>query len=147
MIIDKLQNSELYYNLCSGIKTALEYLQNNDLTKLENGRYDIDNDNMYVLIQDYQTKTEGKFEAHRKYIDIQYVILNSEKMGYANIDKLTPVTEYDEAKDILFLDGNGDFITVESGLFIIFAPQDAHKPGMITDKPDYVKKAVIKIRI
>ena len=146
MIIDKLENACFYYNLNAKIEKALRYLQDNDLSEFDNGKYEIDNDNIFVLIQDYDTKTEGKWEAHEKYIDIQYIIKGREKMGYVNIDELKPVTDYDKDKDILFLEGDGNFVIADEGYFVIFAPQDAHMPGMMIDMPEYVKKAVVKIK-
>ncbi|OGI17995.1 MAG: hypothetical protein A2287_00835 [Candidatus Melainabacteria bacterium RIFOXYA12_FULL_32_12] len=146
MIIDKLENACFYYNLNAKIEKALRYLQDNDPSEFDNGKYEIDNDNIFVLIQDYDTKTEGKWEAHEKYIDIQYIIKGREKMGYVNIDELKPVTDYDKDKDILFLEGDGNFVIADEGYFVIFAPQDAHMPGIMIDAPEYVKKAVVKIK-
>ena len=55
---------------------AFTFLKNSDLSKLEIKRYDIDGDNLYAPVSEYLTKNEedAKFEAHQKYIDIQYVV-------------------------------------------------------------------------
>jgi len=149
MIIDKLKNASLYYGTSEKIATALKFLENTDLSEFQNGKYNIEDDDIFVIVQDYQTKplSEGKFEAHRKYIDIQYIIKGVEKMGYVNVHKLKPSTEYDEEKDIAFFEGSGDFLTADKGTFIIFSPQDAHMPGIETKTSEYVKKAVVKIKI
>lgn len=149
MIIDKLNNASLYYGISERIAKALKYLQNNDLSEFQNGRYDIDSDNIFVLVQDYNTKplSEGKYEAHRKYIDIQYIIKGEEKLGYVYVHKLKTSTDYDEVKDIVFFNGEGDFVTAEEGTFIIFYPEDAHMPGIESEICEYVKKAVIKIKV
>ena len=149
MIIDKLKNAPLYYGISEKIATALKYLENTDLAGFQNGKYEIEGDDIFVLIQDYHTKplSEGKFEAHRKYIDIQYIIKGTEKMGYTNVHKLKSATEYDETKDIIFFESDGDLVTVEEGFFAIFAPEDAHMPGIESKTSEYVKKAVIKIMV
>lgn len=149
MIIDKLENASQYYGIGENISVALKYLENNDLSDFENGKYEIKGDEIFVIIQDYNTKplSEGKFEAHKKYIDIQYIIKGSEKMGYTYVNNLQSAYEYDETKDIVFFEGNGDFVTVDEGFFTIFYPQDAHMPGIQSKKSEYVKKAVIKIRV
>ena len=149
MIIDKLQNASLYYGISEKIATALKYLENTDLSGFQNGKYEIKGDDIFVIVQDYNTKplSEGKFEAHRKYIDIQYIIKGVEKMGYTYFHKLKPATEYDEEKDIIFFEGEGDFVTVEEGFFTIFAPEDAHMPGIESKTSEYAKKAVVKIKV
>jgi len=149
MIIDKLENASQYYGIGENISEALKYLENTDLSEFENGKYEIKGDEIFVIIQDYNTKplSEGKFEAHKKYIDIQYIIKGSEKMGYTYVHNLQSASEYDETKDIVFFEGNGDFVTVDEGFFTIFYPQDAHMPGIQSKKSEYVKKAVIKIRV
>lgn len=149
MIIDKIQNASFYYGINEKIATALKYLKNTDLSEFQNGKYEIKGDDIFVLIQDYNTKplSEGKFEAHKKYIDIQYIIKGKEKMGYANVYKLKPATEYDKTKDIMFFEGEGDFVTADEGVFIIFSPEDAHMPGIRTKTSEYIKKAVVKIKV
>jgi len=149
MITDKLQNASLYYGISEKIAVSLKYLQNTDLSEFQNGKYEIESDEIFAIIQDYNTKPliEGKFEAHKKYIDIQYIIKGVEKMGYVNINKLKPSVEYDEEKDIMFFEGGGDFLTVDEGFFAIFMPEDAHMPGIKSKTSEYVKKAVIKIKI
>lgn len=149
MILDKLKNASLYYGLDKKIAAALKFLENNNLSEYKSGRHEIDGDEIFVLVQNYQTKqlSEGKFEAHKKYIDIQFIIEGKEKIGYTHISNLSETTEYDESKDIVFLEGNGDFVTAEKNMFVIFFPEDAHMPGIETNSQGYVKKAVIKIKI
>lgn len=149
MIIDRLANCEMYYGLSSKIEKAFRYLQENDLSSKEPGTYYIDGNKMFVLLSEYKTKSanEALWEAHRKYIDIQYVIKGVERMGYSNIENIETTVEYDESKDILFGNSLGEFVTVPQGYFTIFMPQDAHMPSINVDKGGKVKKAVIKILI
>lgn len=131
---------------------ALKYLEQNDLKELENGRYDILGDDIYVNIQDYTSKpeTQGKWEAHRKYIDIQIMVKGSEKIGVGEIDNFQTSEAYDEGKDLEFLSATNDnyqFINMNENDFIILYPQDVHMPQIALNTPSYVKKAVVKISI
>jgi YhcH/YjgK/YiaL family protein len=103
---------------------------------------------MFALVQEYDTKLkeQGLWEAHRRYIDLQYVVQGTEGFGYANINHLKQ-SEYDSIKDFLPLHGDGDLVTVHDGSFILLLPEDAYMPGMAIDKPVQVKKVVIKIAI
>ena len=149
VITDIIENAENYYKLGENFKKGFEFLKNTNLKELENGKYQIDNDDVFVSVQDYTTKpeSEGKFEAHKKYADIQFIISGEEKIGYTNIQNCTPTTFYDDTKDIVFLEGKGDFITARENSFLIFMPQDAHMPCISNQKPQYVKKAVVKVKI
>ncbi|HOJ79932.1 MAG TPA: YhcH/YjgK/YiaL family protein [Clostridiales bacterium] len=149
MIVDKLKNADLYYCLGEKMKKAFIYLQENDLSRLDEGRHSIDGEDLYILVMRYDSKPvdQGKWEAHRKYIDIQYIVDGKEKMGYANIEEMKIVQEYDESNDILFADGKGSFIDTDKGTFVVFTPNDAHMPGVMDNIPQKVSKVVVKVRI
>jgi YhcH/YjgK/YiaL family protein len=147
MIIDRIENAALYYPLHPKFKQAFDYIAQIDVHNIPAGRHDIDN-GMYVLVQEYTTKQkgEGKWEAHRRYIDLQYVVQGAEGMGYANIHHLQQ-GEYDAAKDFLPLFGEGDLINLKSGCFVLLFPEDAHMPSMAIENPEPAKKIVIKIAV
>lgn len=147
MIIDNIKNAKDYYSLGERFQKAFEYIIN--MPELENGKYEIDGENIFISIQDYTSKpiSEGRWEAHKKYADIQFIIKGEEQIGYTPIDTLSEESSYDNAKDIIFLSGEGQFAKVKKGDFIIFLPQDAHMPCICTNKPSYVKKAVAKIKL
>jgi YhcH/YjgK/YiaL family protein len=149
MILDSLKNAHLYTNVSERIALGLKYLQETDLAALEPGKYEIDGTNVYAAISAYDSRTleQGKFEAHKKYIDIQYIVSGSEKMYYSNIINMEEATEYNEVKDVLFYKGNGDALTVNSGNFAIFFPEDVHMPNIAVDAPAPVKKVVVKIAL
>ena len=153
MIIDKLENAHFYYGFGDKFEKAFKFLNETNLKEIPNGRYEIDGDKIYVSVQDYNTKpeSEGKFEAHKDYIDIQFIIIGEEKLGYENINNCSDITDYDKEKDIVFLKNDSSkihFAYAKEGDFLVFMPQDAHMPCIaIDDKPSYVKKAVVKIKI
>ena len=83
MIFDNLNNMEQYYKLNENFKIGFEFLLNNDLKSLKDGKYQIKGDEVFANIQSLTTKekSQKKWEAHKKYIDIQYVISGKECMG------------------------------------------------------------------
>ena len=154
MIKDNIKNSKNYYYLSSRVALGLEYLTNTDFCVVEKGKYPILDDEVFAIVQEYHSKplSEGKFEAHKRYIDIQYVVEGEELIGVADIGKFSEVTEYDSGKDIVFLqqksNENIEFIDLKSKEFVILMPVDVHMPSIKSlDKKisSYVKKVVIKV--
>ena len=148
MIVDRLSNSHLYDALGPRIKQALDYLRQTDLAAIEPGKYPLDGHDVYASVQQYTTKPkdEGRWEAHRRYIDVQYVVNGAEQIGYAHLSRLT-AGEYDADKDLLRLTGHGDLVSMPSGTFMLLLPEDAHMPGLAVDAPSPVKKIVVKIAV
>jgi YhcH/YjgK/YiaL family protein len=150
MIIDRLEKASLYQGVHKRLAIAFDYLRKTDLEKVEAGTHEIDGRKVYVMAQQYETKPaeKGRWEAHRKYIDVQYVHRGAERFGYANVLDLKP-GNYDEAKDFLSLEGEGkgDFFLVRQGTFVILFPQDGHMPGMAVSTPQPVRKFVVKVAL
>ena len=149
MIIDVLENANLYLELNGKFKKAFNFLRNIDLLKLEIGKYEIEGNNIYAIVDNYFTrsKEEGLWEAHRRYIDIQFVVKNKEQMGYASLGQMQNCTEYDQEKDILFFKGTGSYFIIPADTFVILTPQDVHMPGIAIEKSEAVKKIVIKVLV
>jgi YhcH/YjgK/YiaL family protein len=146
MILDRLTNLEQYRGLPSRLMRALEFLRDAEVLSLSLGRHDLDGDRLFALVQEYETKplTECRWEAHRRYCDVQYVARGAERIGVANIERMQVDQPYDADRDVAFFSGIGDFITLHSGCFAIFAPQDVHQPCAVRDQPETVRKIVIK---
>lgn len=125
---------------------GLEFLAKTDFSKLEDGRHVI-NDYMYVNVETYQTKEDALFEAHRDYIDIQYIISGEEKIGVTKYSDCTENTPYDKERDIEFLNGEGEFYPMRTGDYMILYPTDAHKPSISLNEKATVRKAVVKVRV
>ncbi len=151
MIKNSLKYTKIYENLSENMKIGLEYLKNNDLTNVENGKYEIKGEEVYINIQDYNSKplNEGKWEAHRKYADIQFIIKGSEKIGVGDISEFTTSETYDAERDLEFLQTKNpqDFLTLKENDFVILYPQDVHMPQICVNTPSYVKKAVVKVAL
>lgn len=130
---------------------AFKFLLSSDLSKLETKRYDIDGDNLFATVSKYQSKDGEKanFEAHRKYIDIQYVISGSEIINISPLSSIKEIiTPYDGAKDIEFMKVNTivNYKASPSNFFILF-PSDAHRPGIKDKSQVMVMKIVVKVKV
>lgn len=151
VIVDKIQNSNLYTCCDERLAKAFEILTDKSLTEKPDGKYEVDGKNIYYLVQRYQSKplAEGRFEAHQKYIDIQYVASGEEMLGYAPIDGLEIQTPYNPEKDIIFYNRPEKYTPVhlKAGLFAVLYPDDAHMPGRAVDNPTNVLKIVVKVKI
>lgn len=127
---------------------AFEFLKNNDLATLELGRHDITANGTYANVQEYTTRDAGPFEAHRAYIDIQYVVSGQEVIEVAPLKKVFDETQpYSEENDcVLFASAKtSDEIVVNPQVFSVLFPSDAHKPCMTYEKQAQIKKVVVKV--
>ena len=132
MIIDALANMELYQDFNEKIYKGLTFLKETDVAALPAGRYDIDGDNIYAFVQEYETKPldQCRWEAHYKYTDIQYVVQGGEKMGYTNIAG-TSKTEDRPGDDVYFLEADG----ISSRLKQDFSRSSHHKTRICRESP------------
>jgi YhcH/YjgK/YiaL family protein len=150
MITDKFKNIDLYCSLSDRFSKAIDFLRETDFTNLEPQKIIIDGENIFAILAEYQTKDiqNCKLEAHRKYIDIQYIISGSELIGYAPLNGQTIIEEYDGEKDVIFFDGETSLVKLDSGMFAVFFPDDLHKPCIQTAEiSELVKKIVVKIKV
>jgi YhcH/YjgK/YiaL family protein len=148
MIVDRITNAGLY-SADKKLAKALAYLAKTDFAKVEPGKYELDGAKLFALVQQVETKAkeEKQFEAHRKYIDVQFIVSGAEQMGYTHISTLKTSQAYDADKDCEMLRGAGDFITATAGTFVVFFPEDAHMPCVAMGKPAAVKKVVVKVAV
>lgn len=148
MIFDNIVNADTYANLNPRIKQAFDYLKQTDLNALPVGRVELDGKKLFILVQEYSSKLPGagKWEAHKNYIDLQYIVSGTEKMGFAPITRLT-LGDYNPDKDFQTLSGEGVFVPMQSGDYMLLFPQDGHMPGMAIDESTLVKKVVVKIAV
>jgi len=153
VILDRLENASMYRPLGTVIAAALDYLGRADFSRVPDGRHELDGERLFVIVQQYRTKplAEAMWEAHRQYLDVQFLVQGTERVGYANLGSDVPALRpYDHGKDIVFYDAEGDFLTLRAGGFAIFAPQDIHAPGLTagrSEAPEMVRKAVVKCRV
>lgn len=148
IIINKLQHAERYFNMHPEFEKAFAFLRRDDLAELPADRYQIEGDRLFCMISKGpgRSRSEAKLEAHRKYVDIQYVIAGTDEMGFKPAADCKMIdTDYDADKDIMFFKDQPDSWTpVPAGSFVIFFPQDAHAPLVSEGE---IHKAVLKIAV
>ena len=133
------------------LRKALSFLQDADLLALEEGRVEIEGSEVFALVQSYDTRAipeQPRFEAHRKYLDVQYLAAGTEAMGWASLDQLDVTVDYMPDKDVLLghvPDGAHCFVPFSAGQAILLYPTDAHAPMHAVDAPVPVKKIVVKV--
>jgi len=145
MIIDKITNIEIYKNIPLH---AVEFIKS--LTPdIKTGRYELTEDD-YANVETYLTKplSDGKFEAHKNYIDIQILLSGKEKIYYRTPGGLTAAAPYNSEKDIIFYkdDVDSGFVTLDGTNFAVIFPHEAHAPQISTAGSIEVKKVVVKIK-
>ena len=148
MIKDKLENAKTYYGISENLKKGFEWLAAQDLQNIKTGKYYISGENIYANVQEYETKADSKYEAHRKYADIQYIIKGKELVGICNYNSCETITPYDSENDVEFLGckTKETWQSLEEGEFLVLFPQDAHKPCISPkDEKTCVKKIVVKV--
>lgn len=148
MVIDKIENYRLYSTLTKRLEKGFEFIVNTDLVAIESGVHKIDDDKIFAIVQEYDTKEEKDcvLEGHHKYIDIQYVIQGVENMGFVPLTNQVVVEENLE-KDYTFYQGETSMLRVEEGMFTLFFPEDLHRPSVKAGQISKVKKVVVKVKI
>ena len=132
------------------IAECVKYLEQNPINEMPLGKYLVNENGTYVMIQEYMTKSisDCGWEAHKKYVDFQYIISGKEKMRVSYLENMqqgqyNPETDFtvcfgDEQKTVALLEGEG----------IVFFPEDAHMPCLhYENEPICIKKAVFKIPV
>lgn len=150
MIVDSIYNIEKYSGLNINASKIVEFVKKAEESNLEDGRYEILGEDMFALVQTYETKaaSEMRFETHNKYIDVQYIRQGKEVMNYKLRDKLIVSEDLSETKDVIFYEDAVDYtsVVVEEGSFALFLTHDGHMPGVKYGEKEIVKKIVFKIK-
>jgi YhcH/YjgK/YiaL family protein len=156
MVKDLLALSDRYRGLGPRFARAFDFARSTDFTVLPDGTYPVsdpadgaaEENDVRALVQRYASKpaSEGRWEAHRAHIDLQMVVQGEEYIGVAPRHHLT-AEPYDSERDLQWLSGEGDRVTLRPGEFVLLWPEDAHMPGMAIGGPADVLKVVFKIRL
>lgn len=149
MIAVRLEDAARQAPRGEGLKKAFEFLRRPGLAALPDGRYEIDGDRVYALVQRYSTQeaAEPRFEAHRKFIDVQYLAEGAEVIGWAPLEAVAVGEPYDELSDVLFGRARGGWtpVRLEAGMLAVLWPADAHAPRLAAGAPGPVAKVVVKV--
>ena len=148
MLYGTLKHLDSYKGIHPGVMRGLEILRDTDFSKLEDKRYEVEGDDLYFFIQSYETKEVNDTpEAHRKYVDIQFLISGRERMGVGPLEEMTEEVKAKPEGDIWFYHGPLDEIRLEGDRFAVLWPEDAHAPCIAVDGPEPCRKCVVKIRV
>ena len=149
MIFDTLSHLPQY--LPSDVQKVFETFFSRLCPDTTDGKYGIREPDVFAQISSYNTRPpqEGRFENHKRFVDIQILLSGSEMIYVTPLDGLIPDTDYDEQNDIRFYrspDRPAVQLSLKPGSFAMFFPQDAHCPQLTPHTGvQNVKKVVVKI--
>lgn len=153
MIIGNIKHLDLVPYLPTKLKQAIEYVRDNVNGNTPIGRYSIDGDNIFIMVSENPSRfIQNAFpEYHKKYIDIQIVLNGQEGMAVSTLPPYTEVTDDKIAEsDIAFIKTPDEetMFVMQSGDFVIFYPNEVHKPLCAVDNNiANVRKVVVKVAI
>ena len=150
MIYDKIDNIETYASISADIHLGLKWIRDVN-PDIANGVYEI-NPRIKAIVSEYTTKeiNENGYEAHRNYIDIQYLIRGKEVINSLPLEYLKETKLYNKEIDAAFYEEEEvkpQELLLGNDYFAIFYPQDGHMPQLCVKAPTKVKKVVVKVKI
>lgn len=150
MIYDSLNHISAYAGTHPGVYRGLKLLAETDFSQMEDGRYEVDGDQLFYSLQSYQSKPINDApEAHREYIDIQCVLSGAEEMTVSPLEEMTEEVLPRPEGDIRLYHGPvRSRVELVPGMFAVLFPGDAHAPGIaVGGTPAPCRKAVVKVKV
>ncbi len=149
MIYDKIDNLKIYAGISEDIRLGLEWLRDVN-PDIEKGVYEL-SPRVKAIVSEYTTNevNENGYEAHRDFVDIQYLLKGSEKICCLPLEYLKEAIVYKAEIDAAFYEEENVKpleMVIGNGFFAIFYPQDGHMPCLNAELPVEVKKIVVKIK-
>ena len=132
------------------IAKGIKAIQELDLAKKEPGRYAIDGEALFYIVEDATPRAVADChpETHRDYADVQIPISTTERFGVALPQAgIAPVEEFFGNRDLGFYakPANEFFLDVEPGSYIVFLPEELHRPCVLIEDKAPFRKVVIKV--
>lgn len=150
MIYDRFESLNLYCQAGSRLHQGL-VVARDAVSTIADGRMDIDGDRLYASVATYETgfREERRFEAHRKYIDVQVLLDGEEAIDVSLERNLSVLEAYNEERDVMFLQPPQQVasLVMRPGFFAVFYPHDIHRPGCHLKEKRRVRKIVMKIAV
>ena len=146
MIICPWKELTRYEAVIPGLAEAMKAVE--ALESYEPATYPLSGSNK-ILVQKVTTKAweTSQLEAHREFLDIQYIISGKEMVGWAPLDTLAPADEFNTQKDKGMYTGKNTPIAIEEGYCYVVYPEDAHAPSVHMGEGGEVIKLVIKLKV
>jgi biofilm protein TabA len=139
------------------LQKALDFLQNTDLAAIfekvtleQKQKVEIEGKDLFAMFQAYETKPDEnvKMEAHRHYLDVQYIFEGSERILLASQTDVMEGGEYNAEKDVILPKVLAySHLVLRTGEAVVLFPPDIHGPGAQTTALGLVKKVVVKVLI
>jgi len=148
MILDLLANHAAYLDLHHRLKPAFAWLEAQDWSRVPDGRQAIEGEDLFAITETGTTFAPAarRFESHRRYLDIQYVISGGERMGWCPAAGMASGEQ--AGPDLWFHPepSASHLVTVTPGCFAIFRPLEGHKPCcLLADASAPFRKCVVKV--
>lgn len=147
--LSNMQNELALYP--SALQAGFRFLLETDLSALTLGRHDVQGDQIYITVAEYETEPKSKRrpEAHQRYLDIQYICLGEEVIGSAPLEAAGEIAEDClKERDVVYYKGvtQEAEITLLPGMFAVYFPWDVHRPNCsVGGRAGKVRKVVVKI--
>ncbi|GAA4853231.1 YhcH/YjgK/YiaL family protein [Paenibacillus vulneris] len=151
MIFSDLTNWEKEKALFpEAVNKGIEYIRSTDFSSLPAGKYEIEGDLMFALLQEPATKDwqQQRPESHRTYTDIQFLLSGEEVIRVVPLSEEAVISEQSfETRDIAFYEkvGEESSLVLRPGSFAVFYPGDIHRPCCSVTKDQPIRKVVVKI--
>lgn len=146
MIVCPWKELGRYAPIIPGLEEALNVVAS--LPSMEPATYPLSNGGRIMVQQGTTKSAEGALsEAHKKMLDIQYIVKGQEVVGWASLEKLTLSGEFNETKDVGKYSGHVDHMVIGEGCCYVVFPEDAHMPGVYLTQPNEYQKIVVKLPV
>lgn len=149
MICGNLLKADYAIELPTKLAEIIGRVIQQDLGAIAPGRYDIDGDDIFVNVMAFALKPaqEKQAEVHRDYLDIQILLSGKERIDYSVLDYAETEEIYHPQDDYQMINNLPEYssIIMQPGMFVIFFPDEPHKPGCEIDDHQQIKKAVVKV--
>ncbi len=152
MLVSDLDHIDHQIALTPGLQKAITFLRTRNLHGLPDGRVEIEGDRVFALVQRYETMITDapKFECHRTYIDVQFIVSGEEVIGWAPLSRMAITEAYDAGKDICFgtvVKGKWTPVHLQAGQLAVLWPEDGHAPKLAGGVSSPVMKIVVKVAV
>ena len=144
MIVCPWKDIKKYASVLPGIEEAFDAV--NALTEYEANTYPLSDGNRFFVVAG-TTIAPDLAEAHREYLDIQYIVKGKEVVGWAALESSQLEGEFSEEKDIGRYSGHFEYLTINEGICYVAFPEDVHMPSRHLDVPNEFTKIVVKLRV
>lgn len=148
MIYDTFENIGLYCKEGSALHKAIVYARDFDLS-LPDGEHEVEGRNIFAKVMTYETNPaeERKFESHKKYTDVQVILEGAERMDVSLEQDLEPLGAYRSDDDVIKLKAPDTYssIVMNPHMFVVFFPQDVHRPNCNLNGVSKNRKICMKV--